>query len=256
MAWAVPYICSANYQSSGTFLLYLYISFNSSFPIVNYDSPLSYPPKISSHTAITKMAAIENRYSPLQGQFTDEEEDEGVGIDHQPQEGWGDDNLLDDSSSEDSVLQPPFSKLAKGASKSKRLQKVKKKQQPQKVKSPTKGRMYASLVLSDQEVAFLSRSSAPTSLQHEAIKPGFPMKTSSFGCGGGMSESSTEHESGGRISNNPQPNAPTEASSPFNKSCQAKDGSQPASQHLAQSHVDPVSYKAVHPRRPEILPPP
>jgi hypothetical protein len=105
----------------------------------------------------------------------------------QPQEGWEEDPSI--NSSADSALQPPFSSTTSGAITSKRLRPVRKKKTTLKVKSLTRGTLSTGLMLSKQEVAFLSRPSAPTSLQQVAFKLGFPTLSRYFGIGGGLSTS-------------------------------------------------------------------
>jgi hypothetical protein len=103
----------------------------------------------------------ENRFLPLREQFEEDKEDI-VDASDQPQEGWEEDLSVD--SSADSVLQPPFGSATSNTIKSKRLRPVRKKKSSLKVKSLTRGKLSTSLMLSEQEVAFLSRPSAPTSL--------------------------------------------------------------------------------------------
>jgi hypothetical protein len=129
----------------------------------------------------------ENRFLPLREQF-EEDEEEIVDASDQPQEGWEED--LSVIFSANSVLQPPFGSTTTNAINSKRLQPVRKNKSSLKVKSLTRGKLSTGLMLSEQEVAFLSRPSAPRSLQQAAIKLGFPTLSRPFGRGGGLSMSS------------------------------------------------------------------
>jgi hypothetical protein len=132
------------------------------------------------------MATVANRFSTFQEQYADDEDedkdykgdDELAAANSQPQEGWEE---LPDSSSEDSVLQPPFGVPAEGKMKSKRLRPTRKKKALQarpspKVKLPKKPAALTGQETCEHELDMLGMPSQPSSLQLAAIWLGFPAK--------------------------------------------------------------------------------